>query len=138
MTEVSLAARATEVAELLKLLGHPQRLMIACLLAEGPFGVSEIEARLGLRQPSLSQQLGVLREAGVIEGRREAKAVIYHLAEPRIAALLQALWQIFCADTARQDMASPARPAGSAMPFADAGAAAFARLRPVDARGEGP
>lgn len=135
MADATLAARASEVAELLKLLGHPQRLMIACLLAEGECGVSAIEARLGLRQPSLSQQLGALREAGVIQGRREAKAVIYHLAEPRVAALLQSLWQIFCAD-APADNLPPPSPASGRMPFAEVGAAAFARLRPA-AGGEG-
>lgn len=133
MADATLAARASEVAELLKLLGHPQRLMIACLLAEGECGVSAIEARLGLRQPSLSQQLGALREAGVIQGRREAKAVIYHLAEPRVAALLQSLWQIFCADaSAESSSASP--PAAGRMPFAEIGAATFARLRPAVGR----
>jgi len=75
-----LPGRAEEISEILKLLGNPQRLLIACLLCEGEYAVSEIEEKLGIRQPTLSQQLGALREAGVIEGRREAKAVIYHLA----------------------------------------------------------
>jgi DNA-binding transcriptional ArsR family regulator len=134
----ALAEQAEKVAELLKLLGNPQRLMISCLLAEGAFAVSEIEARLGIRQPSLSQQLGALREAGVIQGRREAKAVIYQLSNPQIATLLAALYGIFCPEGARfsapgilpdgggkgVDSASdPARPA-----FNLAGVAAFARL----------
>lgn len=133
MVDASLVSRAAEVAELLKLLGHPQRLMIACLLAEGECAVGEIETRLGLRQPSLSQQLGALREAGIIQGRRESKAVIYHLAEPRVAALLQALWQIFCAEA---EAARPLSPeAAGAASFAEAGSASFARLRSPDDRG---
>ena len=68
-----LHGRAEEVSDILKLLGNPQRLLIACLLCEGEYAVSEIEENLGIRQPKLSQQTGALREAGVIEGRRRAK-----------------------------------------------------------------
>src|SRR5882672_3069697 len=92
---VRLHGRADEVSELLKLLGNPQRLLIACLLCEGEYAVSEIEEMLGIRQPTLSQQLGTLREAGVIERRREAKAVIYHLADAQTRQLLDALHRIF-------------------------------------------
>src|SRR6202158_5516483 len=87
--------RAEEVSDILKLLGTPQRLLIACLLCEGEYAVSEIEEKLGIRQPTLSQQLGALREAGVIEGRKNAKAVIYHLADQRVRHLLGALHRIF-------------------------------------------
>jgi DNA-binding transcriptional ArsR family regulator len=90
-----LHGRAEEISEILKLLGNPQRLLIACLLCEGEYAVSEIEEKLGIRQPTLSQQLGALREAGVIEGRREAKAVIYHLADEQTRHLLDALHRIF-------------------------------------------
>src|SRR5258708_19195878 len=91
-----LRARAEEISAILKLLGNPQRLLIACLLCEGEYAVSEIEEKLGIRQPTLSQQLGALREAGVIEGRRAAKAVIYHLADEQTRHLLDALHRIFC------------------------------------------
>lgn len=119
--------RAEEVADLLKLLGHPQRLLIACLLSEGEFAVSAIEEKLGIRQPSLSQQLGALREAGVIEGRREAKAVIYSLADERLRQLLGALHQIFCPSGVTAFVAAPpkSRPSPSATM---ATSAVFARV----------
>lgn len=137
-------AQAESAAELLKLLGNPQRLMIACLLAEGEFAVSEIESRLGIRQPSLSQQIGTLREAGVIRGRREAKAVIYHLADDRAAALLTSLHEIFCPGGAAPKNVGPASPrataeaamaSGGAAPsaFLLSGVASFARLQPPEA-----
>jgi len=143
-----LATRVTEVADLLKLLGNPQRLMIACLLAEGECAVSEIEARLGIRQPSLSQQLGALREARVIQGRREAKAVIYHLADDRVPLLLSALQRIFCPEGVEAAAAAlapvlapaldPARSqalaGATSSSFAQAGVASFARLRPAFGR----
>lgn len=119
--------RAEEVADILKLLGNPQRLLIACLLCEGEFAVSAIEEKLGLRQPSLSQQLGALREAGVIEGRREAKAVIYRLADERLRQLLSALHQIFCPNGVTALIAQSPTPANpSTVPLASA--AMFARV----------
>lgn len=83
-------------AELLRSLASPQRLAIVCTLIEGERAVSELEATLGIRQPSLSQHLGSLREAGLIVGRREAKAVFYRVSDPRAAAVVEALHAIFC------------------------------------------
>ena len=91
-----LEARATEVAALLKVLAHPARLMLACTLAEGTFSVSALEARLGIRQPSLSQHLGVLRAAGVTETRRVARQIHYRLSGAPAAALIAALHDIYC------------------------------------------
>lgn len=119
--------RADDVSELLKLLGNPQRLRIACLLRDGEYAVSEIEETLGIRQPTLSQQLGALREAGAIEGRREAKAVIYHLVDARMRHVLDALQRIFdpagLAELGAESLA-PLRPRVAAL----AGAASFARV----------
>jgi len=89
-------ARAGEVAGLLKTLAHPARLMLACTLAEGEYAVGELEEKLGIRQPTLSQQLGVLREAGIVETRREAKQIFYRLSEQKAARLIEALYTIFC------------------------------------------
>lgn len=89
--------RAVEIALLLKTLAHPARLMLACTLAQGEFSVGELEARLDIRQPTLSQQLGVLREAGVVETRRDAKQIFYQLSEAKAAQLIEALYIIFCA-----------------------------------------
>jgi len=126
-----LHGRAEEISEILKLLGNPQRLLIACLLCEGEYAVREIEEKLGIRQPTLSQQLGALREAGVIEGRREAKAVIYHLADARMRHLLDALHRIFGPEGMAAMVAQPSpRPrVASSM-----GAASFARVASQGAR----
>lgn len=84
-------ARADEAAALLKAIANPHRLRLACELASGECGVGELEERTGIRQPTLSKELGKLREAGLIEGRREAKAVFYSLVEPRVASILAVL-----------------------------------------------
>jgi DNA-binding transcriptional ArsR family regulator len=126
----ALHGRAEEISEILKLLGNPQRLLIACLLGEGECAVSEIEERLGIRQPTLSQQLGALREAGVIEGRREAKAVIYHLADEQTRHLLDALRRIFGPEGPTA-LAAPTYPRPRVA--SAAGAASFARVARADA-----
>ena len=93
-----LRERAGEVSELLKLLAHPNRLLVACELMEGERSVSEIEAATGVRQPNLSRDLARLRAAGLITPRRAAKQVFYRLADGRIEALMQALCATFGAD----------------------------------------
>ncbi len=99
--EVEMEARANEVASLLKTLAHPARLMLVCALVEKEFPVSALEEKLQIHQPSLSQQLGILREAGVVETRREAKQIFYRLAEKKAAQLIQALYGIFCGPQGR-------------------------------------
>ncbi|WP_320203499.1 sulfite-sensing transcriptional repressor BigR [Agrobacterium rosae] len=91
-----MAIKAGEVASLLKVLAHPVRLMLACALAEGEYSVGALEEKLGIHQPTLSQQLGILREAAVVETRREAKQIFYRLTEEKAAQLVQALYAIFC------------------------------------------
>ncbi len=101
MAPGDMEARASEAASLLKTLAHPARLMLACTLAEGEYAVGALEEKLGIRQPTLSQQLGVLRDAGVVETRREAKQIFYRLTEAKAARLIEALYAIFCAEEAR-------------------------------------
>ncbi|NLS17745.1 helix-turn-helix transcriptional regulator [Rhizobium sp. P40RR-XXII] len=96
MSLEDMARRSAEVASLLRTLAHPMRLILACTLAEGEYSVSELEEKLGIHQPNLSQQLGVLREAGIVETRREAKQIFYRLTEEKAAQLIEALYSIFC------------------------------------------
>lgn len=98
MTREAMEGRAGEVAALLKTLAHPARLMLACALVEGEYSVGELDEELGIHQPTLSQQLTVLREAGIVATRREAKQVFYRLSEEKAALLIAALYKIFCAD----------------------------------------
>lgn len=96
VTAAEMETHAGQVAGLLKTLAHPVRLMLACALAEGEYAVGELEAKLGNHQPTLSQQLGVLREAGIVETRRDAKQIFYRLTEEKAAQLIAALYTIFC------------------------------------------
>ena len=67
--------------EELKAIAHPLRLRILEVLREGERNVGEIEEVAQIGQPALSQQLGVLRKAGLVETRKEAKLVYYSLGE---------------------------------------------------------
>lgn len=91
-----MAARAEEVAALLKVMAHPVRLMLACKLAEREFSVGELERLLDIHQPTLSQQLGILRATGVAEPRREGKQIFYRLTQQKASQLIAALYAIFC------------------------------------------
>lgn len=102
MTLDDMAVRAGEVSELLRALANPNRLMIVCTLVKGEYSVARLEADLGIRQPTLSQQLGALRAAGIVQTRRDAKHVFYRLTDARAAQLIEALYGIFCVDAEPQ------------------------------------
>lgn len=96
MSPADLALPAAEVANLLKTLSHPARLMIVCTLVEGEYSVGELEDKIDVHQPHLSQHLTVLRGSGIVETRRKGKQVFYHLTEEKAAQLVAALYDIFC------------------------------------------
>jgi ArsR family transcriptional regulator len=91
------AARAGEVATMLKALGNQRRLMVLCQLAEhGEMRVGDLAAAVGLSQSALSQHLGVMREEGLLAFRREAQVLWYRIADPRCETLLATLHHLYC------------------------------------------
>lgn len=91
----TLSARAGEVSALLKLLSHPNRLLIACKLTAGEACVSDLEAAIGAAQPTLSRDLARMREEGLLASRRQSKSVYYRLADDRLARVIGALCDAF-------------------------------------------
>ena len=87
---------ADAACALLKTLGNRERLLLLCQMIDGEKSVSELEALLDIHQPTLSQQLGVLRIEGVVDTRREGKRIYYSLASEEAAALLNTIYGIFC------------------------------------------
>ncbi len=81
----------TAPARLLKTLGHPTRLAIVEALRGGEACVCHLEAMLQHRQAYLSQQLMILREAGIVRVRREGLNIYYQLADAQTRAVLEAL-----------------------------------------------
>jgi len=89
-------ARAEEASAFLKALAHEGRLMILCHLAGGERSVTELERLLDSRQAAVSQQLARLRLEGLVNSRREGKAIFYSLADARVARLIGVLYELFC------------------------------------------
>lgn len=85
-------------ASLLKSLANPDRLLLLCQLVEGERSVTELEALTGIRQPTLSQQLGVLRNEALVNTRREGKWIYYSVASQEAMAILGTLHSLFCGD----------------------------------------
>jgi DNA-binding transcriptional ArsR family regulator len=89
-------ATARQACGLLKVLSNPDRMIILCYLAQGEARVGELEAALGILQPTLSQQLTVLREEHLVTTRREGKNIFYSLASPQAMAVIETLYLQFC------------------------------------------
>lgn len=75
-------------AELFRTLGHPVRIRVLELLLDGPRAVRELLADIEVESSNLSQQLAVLRRAGLVNSSRDGAAVVYTLATPDVAQLL--------------------------------------------------
>jgi DNA-binding transcriptional ArsR family regulator len=89
-------AAAADACRLMKVLSNPDRLMLLCQLAQGEHNVGELEAALGIVQPTLSQQLTVLREEALVSTRREGKNIYYRIDSPQAQAVIRTLYQQFC------------------------------------------
>jgi DNA-binding transcriptional ArsR family regulator len=89
--EAGLSRPLSEIkAELFRALAHPARVRALEVLAEGERSVGELLPLLGIESSHLSQQLAVLRRAGVVTSRREGTSVIYELRDPSVADFLAA------------------------------------------------
>ena len=89
---------AKEACGLLSVLAHEDRLVLLCQLAHNEHSVGELEDLLDIRQPTLSQQLGVLRREGLVETRREGKKIYYRLKSKEALAIIDSLYLQFCTD----------------------------------------
>lgn len=93
---------AQSACALMKVLSNPDRLLLLCELAQGERNVGELEGELGIVQPTLSQQLAVLRDAELVQTRRDGKSIYYRIASEQALAVMQVLFEQYC---------EPARPA---------------------------
>ena len=91
-----LRASADKASCLMKIMANADRLMLLCQLSEGEKSVGELETSLGIRQPSLSQQLTVLREAELVMTRREGKNIYYRISSETVMEIMLVLQQQIC------------------------------------------
>jgi DNA-binding transcriptional ArsR family regulator len=91
-----LRASASKACALLKALANEDRLLILCQLTQGERNVGELETMTGVRQPTLSQQLGILRDEGLVATRREGKYIFYGLASHEVIQVMKTLSGLYC------------------------------------------
>ena len=91
-----LRSSADEASRLMKVLSNPDRLLLLCQLALGEKRVGELEELVGIAQPTLSQQLGVLRDEDLVSTRREGKNIYYQIDSPQALAVMNVLYEQFC------------------------------------------
>jgi DNA-binding transcriptional ArsR family regulator len=92
----SMHESAENACRLMKALANPDRLMLLCRLSQGETSVGELEAELGIPQPTLSQQLTVLRQEALVETRREGKHIFYSVRSKQALAVLKVLYEQYC------------------------------------------
>jgi DNA-binding transcriptional ArsR family regulator len=98
----ALQVSAEKACALLKVLANADRLVLMCRLAQGEFCVGELEEDLGIRQPTLSQQLTVLRTEGLVDTRRQGKHIYYRLISEDAEAVMHVLHSRLCGATLAQ------------------------------------
>jgi DNA-binding transcriptional ArsR family regulator len=91
-----LAEHAQEAAALLKQLSNQHRLMILCSLIDSELSVTELNSRTNLSQSALSQHLASLRNAGLVQTRREAQTIFYQLQGNEAIQVIRVLKSIYC------------------------------------------
>ncbi|QCY15492.1 transcriptional regulator [Pseudomonas sp. MPC6] len=87
---------AGEATSVLRALSNEDRLLLLCQMSQGEMSVGELENSLDIRQPTLSQQLGVLRTEGMVTTRRDGKRIYYSVADPKVLTLLATLYELYC------------------------------------------
>jgi ArsR family transcriptional regulator len=92
----ALQAAAGEAAALLRALANPERLVLLCALVDGERCVTDLALATAIRQPTLSQQLGVLRDEGIVATRREGRFIHYRIADEAAFAVLGVLHRLYC------------------------------------------
>jgi len=98
----TMQASATRACALLKVLANPDRLLLMCQLSQGELCVNELEKRLDIRQPTLSQQLGVLRDNGLVATRRDGRSIFYSIASEEALAVIRVLYEQFCVNLTQE------------------------------------
>jgi ArsR family transcriptional regulator len=87
---------ADKAVDLMKVLGNRDRMMLLCEINQGEKCVSELENSLDIHQPTLSQQLTVLRKKKLVKTRREGKQIFYSSTSPIAMSVMNLLYQNYC------------------------------------------
>jgi ArsR family transcriptional regulator len=89
-------ASAADACKLMKVLSNSDRMMLLCEIGQGEKCVSELKDALDLHQPTLSQQLTVLRKEKLVKTRRDGKQIYYSLASEIVVSVISLLYKHYC------------------------------------------
>jgi len=89
-------ASADEACRLMKVLSNRDRMLLLCEISQGEKCVGELEEALDIHQPTLSQQLTVLRNEELVETRREGKQIYYSLSSSPVLDVMGILYKNYC------------------------------------------
>ncbi len=95
-----MASAAAKASELMKTLGHKDRLMVLCHLTSGEKSVGELAGLLDIPQSPLSQHLARMRKESLVKTRRESQTIYYSLASQEIENIIGLLHEMYCSETA--------------------------------------
>jgi ArsR family transcriptional regulator len=98
MQLASLQTAAAQACALLKVLANPARLLLLCHISQQEYCVSDLERLTEIKQPTLSQQLSVLREKKIVSTRRDGKQIYYSIVSGQALAVMQVLYEQFCSN----------------------------------------
>ena len=97
-----MAAAAQKASELMKTLGHKDRLMVLCHLTSGEKSVGELARLLDIPQSPLSQHLARMRKENLVSTRRDAQTIYYCIASPEAAAFIETMHGLYCSAESAQ------------------------------------
>jgi len=93
-TLADLKNNAAVMAGRMKMMSHPERLLMLCRMDEGEVSVTELVEMTGLSQSAVSQHLAMLREEGAVTTRGEAQTRFYSLKDPIVRGIIHALCEL--------------------------------------------
>jgi DNA-binding transcriptional ArsR family regulator len=94
----ALEPKITQAASLMEMLSQPVRLRLLCILLEGEKTVLELADLVSLSQPGMSHHLKKLRDADLVQTRRDAQTIYYSLKGKEVSAILQTLHDLYCSN----------------------------------------
>jgi len=89
---------AGKACELMKTLGHKDRLMVLCHLSAGERSVGELATLLDIPQSPLSQHLARMRKEALVKTRRDAQTIYYSIASEEAARIVALMHELYCSD----------------------------------------
>ncbi|MEE4217024.1 MAG: metalloregulator ArsR/SmtB family transcription factor [Xanthomonadales bacterium] len=98
-----MAAAAQKASELMKTLGHKDRLMVLCHLTSGEKSVGELAGLLDIPQSPLSQHLARMRKENLVKTRREAQTIYYSIASREAEAFVTTMHSLYCGEELAPD-----------------------------------